>query len=85
MIIGNKKVKISKTDVARYINVNGDKFPDIKDFKKTYDLRANNLRNPQFGFWLRNNKPEYFARIFKWANKRNDIILNELYGKTDNL
>lgn len=85
MNIGNKKVKISKTDVARYININSDQFPDIKNFKKTYDLRINNVRNPQFGFWLRNNKPEAFARIFKWANKRNDIILTELYGKMNKL
>ena len=85
MNIGNKKVKISRTDVSRYININGDKFPDIKGFKKTYDLRVNNVRNPQFGFWQRNKKPEAFNRIFKWASQRNDIILKELYGNMDKL
>ena len=85
MNIGNKKVKISKTDVARYININGDKFSDIKKFKETYDSRVNNVRNPQFGFWLRNNKPVAFNRIFKWASQRNDIVLKELYGNVDRL
>ena len=44
-----------------------------------------NVRNPQFGFWLRNKKPEAFNRIFKWASQRNDIILKELYGNMDKL
>jgi hypothetical protein len=84
MIVGNPKTKITKTDVARWLNTESARFPELVPLWEKYMDKCSRARRDkvsQFGFWLRTNKPKEFERIFKWSQKHPEI-LDELYAES---
>ena len=85
MIVGNRKIKVTRTDLARYLNEYSEKLPWLIPFREDYMENCNRARKnsvSQFGFWLRTHKAKEFERAFKWAEKHPEI-LDELYTNTD--
>lgn len=84
MIGANPKIKVTRTDVSRYLNDHSDRFPELVVVRTQYMEKCNRARRltiSQFGFWLRDNRPSIFNRIFMKL-KKNPAILDELYGST---
>ena len=84
MLTGNPKIKVTKTDVARYLNDNSEKFPELIPLRDQYMERCNRARKiavSKFGFWLQLNKQAIFNRIAKKLIK-DPSILDDLYGST---
>lgn len=78
---GNPKIKVSKTDLARYLNDHGADFPELARYWEDYMqkcARARKDKASQFGFWVRTNKPKVFEKIWKWGKKHLEI-LDEVY------
>ncbi len=86
MTVGNPKIKVTKTDVARYLNAKREDFPELNRHWEEYMEKCGRARREvasQFGFWLRSNKPVQFNKIFVWAKKNMTVVLDELYANTD--
>lgn len=85
MIVGNPKIKITKTDVARWLSVQREQFPELAKRWEAYMSSCSRARRDgtnQFGFWLRTKYPREFERVFKWAQKPENYltVLDEVYA-----
>lgn len=82
----NPKLRLTKTDFARFLNVNSERFPDAVPYREVYMTSCSRARKNsigQFGFWLRSNHSRLFNRLFKQASSRPDEILSGAYDSTD--
>jgi hypothetical protein len=85
MTDANPKTKVTRTDIARYINDHSDRFPELIRVRNDYLEKCNRARKlsvAQFGFWLRSNQPEMFDRIFKKCSKSMEI-LKDIYTQNE--
>ena len=85
MIIGNPKLKVTRTDIARFLNSESERFPELVELREQYldkCNRARRLKVSQFGFWVRANKPVVFQRIYRRVSK-DMAILQEIYPTCD--
>jgi len=84
MIVGNPKIKVTKTDVCRLLNEHAaDVFPELVPMLDKYMescTRARRTAVSQFGFWLRQHKPVHFQRCYRWAQKNQIKVLDTLYA-----
>jgi hypothetical protein len=86
MNIANPKVKVTKTDVARYLCDHSELFPVLIPLRVHYIdkcSRARRIDVAQFGFWIRTNKPKLFERIYKKLLRDPDL-LGKIYAEDAN-
>lgn len=82
----NPKLRLTKTDVCRFLNKHSDRFPAAVPLLERYMASCARARRDsvgQFGFWLRSHKPKIFERIYKQSAKHMDDILADTYDSTD--
>jgi hypothetical protein len=86
MTVGNPKIKVTRTDVARYLNIKWESFPKLAKFWEQYMSKCGKARREsasQFGFWLRENRPKEFNVMFVWAKSNMTVVLDEIYADVD--
>ena len=85
MTKGNPKFRVTKTDVARYLNDNSEAFPELLKYRDQYlenCQRARKSSIAQFGFWLQGNRKKIFDKTAKKLAK-DPSILDALYGNQE--
>lgn len=85
MIRGNPKLKVTRTDISRYLNDKSGEHPELARYVERYMASCGRARRDavsQFGFWLRSKYPKEFNRVFKWAQKQPEILA-EIYAESD--
>lgn len=86
MTTGNLKVKVTRTDTARYLNMRHEDFPELAKRWELYMSSCGRARKAdacQFGFWLRSKYPRDFQKVFAWAKKHHCEVLDIVYADTD--
>lgn len=77
MDAANPKLKLSKTDLCRFLNENIEQWPELVSMRERYMEKCNRARRikvGQFGFWLKDNHPVRFDKIYRQALKQPGLL-----------